>query len=87
MVGDKIVTTTTVTVDQNGHTHAKAILESQAATFGELQEKVKFILGVATSFRHFSVKSRNVSNGVFTFFLEVLMILPRLFDDFLTIFL
>ena len=42
MVGDKIVTTTTVTVDQNGHTHAKAILESQAATFGELQEKVKF---------------------------------------------
>ena len=46
MVGDKIVTTTTVTVDQNGHTHAKAILESQAATFGELQEKVKFILGV-----------------------------------------
>ena len=87
MVGDKIVTTTTVTVDQNGHTHAKAILESQAATFGELQEKVKFIPGVATSFRHFSVKSRNVSNGVFTFFLEVLMILPRLFDDFLTIFL
>ena len=46
MVGDKIVTTTTVTVDQNGHTHAKAILESQAATFGGLQEKVKFILGV-----------------------------------------
>ena len=46
MVGDKIVTTTTVTVDQNGHTHAKAILESQAATFGELQEKVKFIPGV-----------------------------------------
>ena len=41
MAGDKIITTTTVTVDQNGHTHAKAILESQAATFGELQEKVK----------------------------------------------
>ena len=38
MVGDKIVTTTTVTVDQNGHTHAKAILESLAATFCELQE-------------------------------------------------
>ena len=38
IVGDKIVTTTTVTEDQNGHTHEKAILESQAATFCELQE-------------------------------------------------
>lgn len=64
MVGDKIVTTTTVTVDQNGHTHAKAILESQAATFGELQEKV--ILESHTVFKitnflptYFSLTRRN----------------------------
>ena len=59
MVGDKIVTTTTVTEDQNGHTHAKAILESQAATFGELQEKVKFILGVMFQqvLKNFGVKT------------------------------
>jgi len=41
MGGDKIIATTTLTVDKKGHAHAQALLESQAATVAELQEKVK----------------------------------------------
>ena len=41
MGGDKIIATTTLTVDKKGHAHAQAVLESQAATVAELQEKVK----------------------------------------------
>ena len=41
MGGDKIIATTTVTLDPKGHAHAQAVLESQAATIDELTEKVK----------------------------------------------
>ena len=41
MGGDKIIATTTLTVDKKGQAHAQAVLESQAATVAELQEKVK----------------------------------------------
>ena len=41
MGGDKIIATTTVTMDKRGHAHAQAVLESKAATISELTEKVK----------------------------------------------
>lgn len=51
--GDKIVATTTVTVNPSGQTHAKAVLESQAATISELQEKVNYCSNNISSFLSF----------------------------------